>query len=1530
MDNFVTFSSPNTFTVKITPKCWNGTVEYSLDKTTWKTYTNETITAANGGESFLVFFRGKNNTHFATSSDNYSKFTFTGSDITGSGNLRDLLDYNKDEFDDWDLNDYEIDSYAFYKMFEGCTALIGGPDIRAIDPMPSYACAYMYSGCTSLYKTPKLLSIDISSHSYDHMFYGCTNIFVIQGLPGLTLGESCYESMFEGCTGLVKPCKLPSFSLATSCYKKMFKGCTLLEDLPYLYATTLANSCYESMFEGCTSIKLSSSRTGNYIRKVRVPQAGTATVGTDSLKNMFSSTSGTWTGAPTSGTTYYMEQEAAIRFVSRYPFDFGARTPYGTLLSMEYSTDKSTWTTYNHNARERVYPAKTGNLYNLWIRGTIPAYDVSDRLFLDGKDVHTIGNFEALVNYSNYKNGTELAAAKYYFSNLFIFSKFITGPDFISTTCLASFNSTFKDCDQLIEAPELYGNIDPASIDPSNTGSYSNAFERCTNLIIPPIILPAEVGTNSEFMYMFNKDMNLVIPPKFNLSSVGEYTFSYSFADCWNLKTIPDLTATTVGNYGYNWTFIYCHSLKDLSSKTLPATTIGNSSYYSMFNFCTNLKKPPAIAVTSITGNSGMNSMFSQCWSLEEAPTLNAINVNNVSNAFSSMFSNCTSLKTVQSTLSISNVGTYTFYNMFYGCANLTSIPSFTISTIPERCYYAMFQACTSLVDASNITITATEVGNYGLSNLFNGCHSLKVLPDISSITTVGTYGMSYIFSDCHSLTTQVDLSNITSLGTYGLSNAFSKCQSLVNPPIMPSVSSIPDHGYSSMFYGCTSLKTAPVLPATTIGTYGYNYMFYGCKSLRTPPALPATNLSNYCYYYMFVSCWDLYSIPELPATTLPNYCYGYMFSSASGLMISDTQTGDYTVPIRIPSSGTGTVGTNSLIGMFNNTAGTWTGTPTVNTTYYLRQLYTLSFNSMGGSEVESISGISKGLLDLPCPTKQGYIFDGWYTDTTYETRFLSSTALEGNTTVYAKWLEAPTFDEIKNTALCFTSLSGNNFTMSICGHMWNGYLMYSLDGINWVGYTENTEVTTTNSKIYWMGRHNTYISRSEMNPTFLFGSERIKISGRLKSLLNWWDVVHEGSYSFSNYWANGLFRYSPNIVESSDILYGNLADYCYFYLFYFCFNLEKVQSELYASELRKGCYSYMFYNCKKLKKAPKLNSTSIRSDATSTMYYMFANSGLVTLPRDFVSVNAIYDSGLDSAFMSCIKLRESCNLPATTLGVKAYRYAFSSCRRMEKGPDELPALSVPDEAYSDMFNTSRIKEAPKIYATSVGNKGCYNAFYNCDFLTGTGELKFTTFTGTENCKKMFYNCKSLERITSRLPALTLTESCYEEMFYGCTSLTLCPEILATTVAKKCCLRMFYLCGLTRLCKLYATTLAESCYQSMFENNNIYIGNRSTQAHLYEWRIPATGTGTAATDATTNMINNNVGWSYEIKTPALNTTYYVGNNVETRVDYQTIPYVKVNGQWKKASKVYVKVNGTWKEGKPYQDCDGHITNWVYV
>ena len=178
------------------------------------------------------------------------------------------------------------------------------------------------------------------------------------------------------------------------------------------------------------------------------------------------------------------------------------------------------------------------------------------------------------------------------------------------------------------------------------------------------------------------------------------------------------------------------------------------------------------------------------------------------------------------------------------------------------------------------------------------------------------------------------DDNDILTIGSYCFAYMFRNIATLIKAPTLPATT-LASYCYSNMFNGCTGLTTAPELPATTLANSCYRIMFVRCSSLTTAPSLPATTLTDSCYRGMFENCLSLTTAPTLPATTLTNYCYQGMFRNCKNLKMSTTLTGIYDTAYRIPTTGTGTTATDALYAMFERTGGTFTDTPSINTTYY-------------------------------------------------------------------------------------------------------------------------------------------------------------------------------------------------------------------------------------------------------------------------------------------------------------------------------------------------------------------------------------------------------------------------------------------------------------------------------------------------------------------------------------------------------------------------------------------------------------------
>lgn len=79
-------------------------------------------------------------------------------------------------------------------------------------------------------------------------------------------------------------------------------------------------------------------------------------------------------------------------------------------------------------------------------------------------------------------------------------------------------------------------------------------------------------------------------------------------------------------------------------------------------------------------------------------------------------------------------------------------------------------------------------------------------------------------------------------------------------------------------------------------------------------------------------------------------------------------------------------------------------------------RLYTVTFDSQGGSNVSPITNVKKGdIITLPAnPTLNDYFFGGWYTQKACITKFSTDSEITSDITLYAKWVSL--LSEPKNT----------------------------------------------------------------------------------------------------------------------------------------------------------------------------------------------------------------------------------------------------------------------------------------------------------------------------------------------------------------------------------------------------------------------------------------------------------------------------------------------------------------------------------
>ena len=158
----------------------------------------------------------------------------------------------------------------------------------------------------------------------------------------------------------------------------------------------------------------------------------------------------------------------------------------------------------------------------------------------------------------------------------------------------------------------------------------------------------------------------------------------------------------------------------------------------------------------------------------------------------------------------------------------------------------------------------------------------------------------------------------------------------------------------------------------------------------------------------------------------------------------------------------------------------------------------------------------------------------------------------------------------------------------------------------------------------------------------------------------------------------------------------------------------------------------------------------------------------------------------------------------------------FYNCTSLTTAP-ELPATTLAESCYYNIFGGSGIVVAPELPATTLAG-ACYRSMFNgCTSFTTAPELPATTLANW--CYvDMFKGCTSLTT-APELPATTIGESSYKGMFNGCTSLTTAPKIYAKSGDSNSCNSMFYNC----------TSLTEATVPNL----NLNISNIDTVFQMF-------------------------------------------------------------------------------------------------
>ena len=434
-----------------------------------------------------------------------------------------------------------------------------------------------------------------------------------------------------------------------------------------------------------------------------------------------------------------------------------------------------------------------------------------------------------------------------------------------------------------------------------------------------------------------------------------------------------------------------------IQSVTIPesVTSIGRAAFMN----CTGLT---SLTIKGVATSIGPGA-FSTCTSLTSLSLVGSFQT-----IGEHAFASCNSLTSLSLTGDIQKIGDYAFY----------FCPSLKTVTLPKSLTsigLLAFGSCTSL-DSIEIPGTVTEIGGFAFSN--SGLTSVKIDEGVQSTG-------AHMFNSCAKLTTVTFPESLTTIAD----GSFAYCSNLNHVKIPASVTSI---GYAA-FSNCTSLSKITLQDGVkTIGADA----FYSCKEL-TSITLPdsVTDIGKEA----FGNCSKLESI-TIPknVTTIEPDTFFLCFSlkditlpaglisfkddlstcTAGYLRATDIKTDENGKPILNPDGSYIYIYTPDGTIYFNNdrdTAEQLEGYDVLKDRNFLC-LCKVTFDANGGTltdsaevpvyETEKITDTkANDLTAIPNPTRAGYKFTGWYTDTDGKQLFnADETAITEDITLHAGW----------------------------------------------------------------------------------------------------------------------------------------------------------------------------------------------------------------------------------------------------------------------------------------------------------------------------------------------------------------------------------------------------------------------------------------------------------------------------------------------------------------------------------------------
>jgi hypothetical protein len=407
-----------------------------------------------------------------------------------------------------------------------------------------------------------------------------------------------------------------------------------------------------------------------------------------------------------------------------------------------------------------------------------------------------------------------------------------------------------------------YNNLEyaklPSVMSGGGTSSLNTVFVNCRSL--SKVILPVSCS-EATILYrvVYGTRVQEVILPQ---DAINITNLSEALGENYSLERVvlpPTLNSVTdISLFLSN-----CYSLTSIKLPPLPLCT----NYTSTFSFCTSLITIEIPSFTSGATTITTTNMFNSCYSLEYVKMPTTVAAGTVFVA-TSMFATCYNLK---SFIFPTNFDASNIQTMFGSCSTLsscimpTSMPSLTnLSQLFNQCF-----------NLQEITLPTTIGSSTSMFSTFSTCRSLSkiIIPSSYNITSLQS-----AFTNCTTLN-ELTLPNNSQNGVTTMLNMCSGCINLKSIVMPTSLTGVTTMG--AAFSSCFNLQSV-VFPSTMNAVTSIAAMFDSCYSLQSV-TLPTSMSALTTTSLLFRDCFALKSV-TLPATTGLITTYANTFNNCFAL----------------------------------------------------------------------------------------------------------------------------------------------------------------------------------------------------------------------------------------------------------------------------------------------------------------------------------------------------------------------------------------------------------------------------------------------------------------------------------------------------------------------------------------------------------------------------------------------------------------------------------------------------------------------